>query len=410
MRVRSGGSSGNAAQAENVECWGIDPTGSFFVLASGIGANAERASQMVCETVIQTLLPHRESIEKMASGEHPDSCQNLMETLCNAMRRAERRLLDYMSTAHETKSVASCDLVYLANGTAYIAHIGNQRVYLLRGDTGRLLTIDHSAYEYWRAQGKPESALANPAYRLRVTRALGIGGTAEIDTLQLDLRTGDRIVVCSQGAHQHFQNATHLAQLYRMMEPQRVADYLIQYAFDRGCQTCASVICIEILEPGVRNAFVETDSRITALEQICFFRDLSYQEMLQIMPITYEKGVEAGREIIHEGDAGDVLYILVDGKCEVSNGGVRIAILEPGCSFGELSLVDRQPRSATVKAIGACRVLMIRAGDFEHLTMSGALAVKLLWNVAHELSERIRKSSETIRLQGVRLLENGILN
>ncbi len=63
-----------------------------------------------------------------------------------------------------------------------------------------------------------------------------------------------------------------------------------------------------------------------------------------------------------------------------------------------------------MKAIGACRVLMIRAGDFEHLTMSGALAVKLLWNVAHELSERIRKSSETIRLQGVRLLENGILN
>ena len=107
MRVRSGGSSGNAAHAENVECWGIDPTGSFFVLASGIGANAERASQMVCETVIQTLLPHRESIEKMASGDHPDSCQNLMETLCNAMRRAERRLLDYMSTAHETKSVVS---------------------------------------------------------------------------------------------------------------------------------------------------------------------------------------------------------------------------------------------------------------------------------------------------------------
>lgn len=410
MRVRSGGSSGNAAHAENGECWGIDPSCNFFVLSSAMGENVERTSQMVCEVVIKTLLPHRQQIEELACGGQPDSCQSLMQTLCGALHRAERRLMDMQTSFQDGKRMVNCDLVYLANGTAYIVHVGNQRIYLLRGDTGRLLTIDHTAYEYWRSQGKSEQELANPAYKMRVTRALGMGGNAAIDTLQLDLRKGDRLVVCSSGAHQNLQNATHLSQLYRTFDPQRVADYLVQYSFDRGCTTCASVICIEILDPGFRNAFVETDSRITALEQICFFRDLSYQEMLQIMPITYEKSIEAGAEIIREGDVGDVLYILVEGKCEVSNGGVRIAVLEPGCSFGELSLVDRQPRSATVRAIEACRVLMIRAGDFEHLTMSGSLAVKLLWNVAHELSERIRKSSETIRLQGVRLLENGLLN
>ena len=410
MRVRSGGSSGNAAGTENVECWGIDPMGSFFVLASGTGGSAEEAARIVCESIVQALLPHRENIETMAAGDHPDSCKTLIDTLCNAMRRAERRMLDALAAKHETKSAVSCDLVYLANGTAYIAHIGNQRIYLLRGDTGRILTIDHSAYEFWRAQGKSESELSNPSYRLRVTRALGMGGNPEIDTLVLDLRKGDRIVMCTPGAHRHFQNATHLAQLYRMTEPQRVADYLVQYAFDRGCQNCASVLCTEILDPGARNAFVETDSRITALEQICFFHDLSYQEMLQIMPITYEKAFGKDAEIIREGDAGDVLFILVEGSCEVTNRGVRIALLDPGCSFGELSLVDRQPRSATVKTLSPCRVLMIRADDFEHLTLSGPLAVKLLWNVAHELSERIRKSSETIRHQGARLLENGILN
>ena len=130
--------------------------------------------------------------------------------------------------------------------------------------------------------------------------------------------------------------------------------------------------------------------------------------MLQIMPITFEKSFAAGEEIIHEGDVGEELFILVEGTCEVSNSGVKIAKLDVGSSFGELSLVDSQPRSATVRALEPSRVLVIRANDFERLTLSGALAVKLLWNVTHELSERLRKSSATIKRQGLMLIVNGI--
>ncbi len=408
MRVRSGGYSGSGVERQGGECWGIDPSGCFFVLSSGLGSEAERASRGVCETVLHALLPHRAQIETMAADARPDARQMLMRSLCGAMIRAEKSIMEYGVPEDGLKLMASCDLVCLVHGTAYIAHVGDCRVYLLRGDTGRQLTIDHTVYERMRAQGRAEEECSAVVYKSRVVRALGMGGGTEIDSLQVDLRQGDRLVMCSSGVHRYIHNATHLAQLYRTMEPQRVSEYLVQYALDRDSATSASVICVEISDPGMRGSLLETDSRITALEQICFFRDLSYQEMLQVMPITFERSFDGGEEIIHEGDDGEELYILVDGRCEVSSGGVRIARLEPGCSFGELSLVDRQPRSATVVALEACRVLVIRATDFERLTLSGALAVKLLWNVAHELSERIRKSSETIRLQGAKLLENGI--
>ena len=410
MRVRSGGFSYTSKASQiNSEYWGIDPTGSIFVMASGLGTNGDIASKSVCEDIVKSLLPHRTQLENMAADVRPDSRQMLMSSLCGAMIRAERNL--YEKSEHEPGLkglAATCDLLLLANGTVYINHVGNNRVYLLRGDTGRQLTIDHTVFEYLRAQGKNEEQIAHTSYKNRLIRALGMTGGAEVDTLQLDLRQGDRLVICSAGAYGFFQNATHLAQLYRYMDPQRAAEFLVNYAQEHGCDGDTSVICIEISDPGLRSSSLETDSRITALEQICFFRDLSYQEMLQVMPITFERTISPGTEIIHEGDVGEELYILVEGICEVTNSGVRLAKLEAGASFGELSLVDRQPRSATVRALDTCRVLGIRAADFEKLTISGSLAVKLLWNVTHELSGRLRESSETIRKQGLKLLEHHI--
>lgn len=409
MRVRSGGYShrGKSNHADN--CWGIDPSGSFFVLAAGMGNedSAAVASRRACEGVIKALLPQRLQIDEMASDIHPDARQRLMSSLSGALIQAEHEIFKLIDEHPQYKGMAStCDLLYLANATAYIGHVGDARIYLLRGDTGRQLTLDHTVYEYLRAQGKGDDELAYNPYKGKLIRALGMSGGAEIDTLQLDLRQGDRLVMCSDGMHRYLQSATHLAQLYRSVEPQKAAEFLVNYALERGGEDNISVICVEISDPGLRRSSIETDRQITALEQICFFRGLSYQEMLQVMPITFERSFASGSVIIEEETEGEELYILVDGSCKVTNGGVEIATLEAGSSFGELSLVDRQPRSATVTALHNCRVLVIRATDFEKLTLSGSLAVKLLWNVVHEVSERLRRSSETIRQQGIKLIES----
>ena len=127
MRVRSGGSGGR--QGDLCECWGVDPTGSFFVLASGVGGIEDVVSRTVCENIVHSLVPHRTQIDDMAADSRPDSRQKLLGTLCGALLRAERALLEMSDPPKATaKAMASCDLVYLANGTAYIAHIGNNRV------------------------------------------------------------------------------------------------------------------------------------------------------------------------------------------------------------------------------------------------------------------------------------------
>ncbi|MFA5624320.1 MAG: cyclic nucleotide-binding domain-containing protein [Bradymonadales bacterium] len=407
MRVRSGGSSHVGLHKEhNEDFWGVDPSGYIFILADGMGGHAggEVASRLACEGIVRSLLPHREELERLAEDAKPDSRQMLISALKGAIVKAERDIFDAAEADPRLKGMATtCDLLFLINGILYISHVGDSRVYLLRGETGRQLTLDHNVYEFLRAQGRSEEEIEGYPHRDKLVRALGMSGGAEIDTLQLDLRQGDRIVMCSDGLHRYLIGPTQLAQLYGTHDPQSAAEFLCEYALERGGEDNITVICVEISEPGTRKHALETDSKITALERISFFRQLSYQEMLQVMPITFEQTIEAGSIVIKEGDAGENLFILVEGRCGVSRGGVELATLEPGNAFGELALLDRQPRSATVTALERCRVLVIRSSDFEKLTHSGNLAVKILWNVVHELSERLRQTSEKMRMQGLKL-------
>lgn len=405
MHVRAGGASDvGRVREHNEDFYGVDPKGHIFVLADGMGGHAsgEIASRLACEGVVRALLPHRDELVKMAVEGKPQSRQNLMAALRGAIIAAEQAIFDAVQANPSHKGMATtCEVVFLAAGTAFIAHVGDSRVYLLRGDTGRQLTVDHTVENFFRAQGKTEAEIEAHPHRNKLVRALGMSGGAEIDTLQLDLRVSDRIVLCSDGLYRYLTSPLHLAQLFpRSKSPDEGAEGLIAYAVEQGGEDNVTTICVEILDPGSRPEYIETDSRIQALSALSLFKNLSYQEMLQIMPITYEKRITAGETIIVEGAVGDELYLLVQGSCDVYTGDIKVASIDKGKAFGELALVDQRPRSASVVAAEDCQLLAIRRPDFEKLTQSGPLATKLMWNVINDLATRLRTANDTLRVQG----------
>lgn len=107
MRVRSGGCCTSRASAENKDCWGADPYGSFFILASGFGAQPQTISRTICEHVLHTLIPSREKLEKWSAESHPDSRQMLLDTLCNAIASAEHELTKLNPSNVKEKSLAT---------------------------------------------------------------------------------------------------------------------------------------------------------------------------------------------------------------------------------------------------------------------------------------------------------------
>lgn len=107
---------------------------------------------------------------------------------------------------------------------------------------------------------------------------------------------------------------------------------------------------------------------------------------------------ERGEVIFHEGEPGDYMLILVDGRMEVSksgDGGLHLLSYEGrGRVLGEMALIDHEPRSATCVAATACELLSLNEESLERLVESNPLiAFKLVHLLARLLSRRLRRTS-----------------
>jgi len=145
-----------------------------------------------------------------------------------------------------------------------------------------------------------------------------------------------------------------------------------------------------------RIPLADSPPSIERLREIGLFGALS-DEVLEHLSKNLQQRREApGTTIFQEGDAAHDMFVVLDGEVEVlkksRRGRVqRVAILGPNDAFGEMSIIDVQPRSATVRALAPTRLLRIAAEDldalYRHDVKSYAIVVL---NVARDLSRRLR--------------------
>src|SRR5260370_10551484 len=127
------------------------------------------------------------------------------------------------------------------------------------------------------------------------------------------------------------------------------------------------------------------------LRTMPLFRHLTYKEQTAVMSIATIESVEVDEEIVSEGDHGDDLFIMVKGRVMTEKNGVEIAEVQAGGHFGEMGVVDKAPRSATVRAIEPTRAMVIPRADLMTLMKrEPVLAVKMLWSFLQVLSDRLR--------------------
>jgi HEAT repeat protein/MFS family permease len=106
---------------------------------------------------------------------------------------------------------------------------------------------------------------------------------------------------------------------------------------------------------------------IFVLRTVELFSQLTSEELRAVAELAEMTRFEAGNVIVVERQPGDALFILLRGEVEVSRDGASLAVLRDGECFGELALLDRGVRSATVTAKSDCETAKIRAEDFHDL-------------------------------------------
>lgn len=104
---------------------------------------------------------------------------------------------------------------------------------------------------------------------------------------------------------------------------------------------------------------VRDREREALIADVGLFRDLPRAQLKRLALVSREVSHPAGKEVAAEGSAGVAFHVILEGSATVSKGGRELRTLGPGDSFGEISMIDGKPRSATVTAVEPLKALAI---------------------------------------------------
>ncbi len=131
---------------------------------------------------------------------------------------------------------------------------------------------------------------------------------------------------------------------------------------------------------------LRADTRVDLIRGLPLFELCSRRDLRRIAALADERDVPAGTELIREGEPGNEFYVVVEGDVEVRRSGRRVARLGAGSFVGEIALLSRSPRTATVVATTPLHVLAISGREFVALLDS----LPELWlKVARTLADRV---------------------
>ncbi len=378
----------------------VDPQMQLFIVCDGVGGRAggAEASRVASEHIALAIGRSRAKLIEFAEGVGSTNRRDIGLILEQAISDASGKVRAFAQINPQFNGMATTAVVLVVAGNyAFVAHVGDSRIYLARHGVMHPLTEDHSLLNDLRRRGRvPDSGSITQAYHEALTRALGVLDSARVDLLDLELLPGDRFVLCTDGVH-HVIGDDQMQVIAPRGTPDAAVFDLIEASLQRGAPDNATAIVVDVLDDAAADRASQVRRRLEALQGVSMFRYLPFADLIRVAGIAKERNLSAGNVIFREGEFGDSLFIILEGTAAVRKGdGVEIADLKPGAHFGEMSLIERAPRSATVVAHSAMSVLVIERDAFFGLLSEEATAVKLLWGLVRMLNARLRETSDEL--------------
>ncbi|WOF22096.1 protein phosphatase 2C domain-containing protein [Microbacterium betulae] len=216
----------------------------LFVVADGMGGHigGEIASASTVER-LQAMVDH--------GAVSPDGIEE-------ALLRAVGDIGDHPETTDEGTGTTVTGIYLDASGDEdawVVLNIGDSRVYIDRDDALEQVTVDHSLVQELVASGRlsPEEAENHP-YGNVITRAVGPSESVVPDYVRIDVRAGDRFVICSDGLTKELTDFGILHFLRQNADPAAAIDAMLEAAIENGGRDNISIIVVDVAEAGADSA------------------------------------------------------------------------------------------------------------------------------------------------------------
>jgi len=238
-------------RSTNEDCVSVRPDLRLFVVADGMGGHA--AGEVASQAVVQGIVAFVEATQAMSPDQtwpipfDPEQSVNV-NRLRAGFRMGNRRLTAKIASSSELQGMATTAVAVLIDGgTGTLAHVGDSRAYRLRDGQLDRLTRDHSwVEEQIRVGALSEAAARRHPWRNIVTRALSGSEDLEVDTQEIALQAGDRLLLCSDGVFTVLDDDQISEVLRRDTDLDQLCGALIQGANDGGGPDNVTAVVLEI--------------------------------------------------------------------------------------------------------------------------------------------------------------------
>jgi protein phosphatase len=211
----------------------------LFVVADGMGGH--NAGEVASALAVTTL--------KAGARLGIDTTEDFRELVQQANSAIYTASLDDSTQSGMGTTVTALSIVEGEEPRVLVANVGDSRAYLWRSGALSRLSVDHSYVQELVNEGiiTPEAARVHPRRNI-VTRALGIDRSVNVDVFTHFVRTGDRIVLCSDGLVDEVADNEIARVLGQHTDPQETAEALVMVANTNGGRDNTTVIVVDVLD------------------------------------------------------------------------------------------------------------------------------------------------------------------
>jgi serine/threonine protein phosphatase PrpC len=223
----------------NQDDYYLDPEGRFFIVADGMGGHAggQEASQIATKTIRDHLT------------QDWDSEKSSKQLLVEAFLAANQSILQDQKSHPERSDMGTTAVVVIfREEQPWCAHIGDSRLYRLRGAQLDQITEDHTWVARALRDGEltPEQVKHHP-WRHVLSQCLGREDLHQITVQPLEVQTGDRLLLCSDGLTEELSDIIIASHLKSIRACNRVVEVLVEAAKDKGGRDNITVIVVSLL-------------------------------------------------------------------------------------------------------------------------------------------------------------------
>ena len=384
-----------------------DDTHGVYAVADGVGGKpgGEKASQ----AIVDGIDGHAPAFARLLQRTQEKSCgeegilgdeerDSIFSHLSRALQGINEEVYRSASVGKFRQGIASTvDLVVVGRRSAFILHVGDSRVYLIRGDEIFRVTRDHTYSEYLRQHPEllgEDQSLDHFSHVL--TRSMGGKPRVEVDRLFVDVMPGDRLVLCTDGVTDYFTGADIL-EFSQSCDDGELAKILVDGANARGGKDNATALVVDVRDdedrPFSRAATrPDTFRSVRFLESVDLFSELELPEMIKVLRFLRSQRTGADELVISRHDRVDGLYLLMSGRLAVEIDGEKVDEIDAGGHFGEFGLFGHPRRVADVRCLEECEILFLSEENLRRLMQTEpVLGNKLLWKLLSRTTELIQQ-------------------